>query len=82
MKLLIFYNPHKKAYYHKFIKSYCKEYCVGYKNQYNHEIIYLIDNVYTEQIVLKKNLSIRYLVLTPMISLLKKLTEFLQKINK
>lgn len=73
--LVIWYNPNKNIYYYRFVTSDYAKYEVGYENQYGHVVILVIDNVYREQYVIKKYLSIRKMVLTPII-------EFLQKLNR
>ncbi len=43
MKLIVvWFNPNKKIYYYRIIKGFYKRYYVGYKNQYNHEVILVI----------------------------------------
>ena len=73
--LVIWYNPNKDIYYYRFVTSDYVNYKIGYKNQYGHVVILVIDNVYREQYVIKKYLSIRKMVLTRLIA-------FLQKLNK
>ena len=69
--VVVWHNLKKDTYYHKIIKGLYKNYYVGYINQYNHEIIDIIPNVY-----LKKNkVPLRKKVL-------KRLISFLQKLNK
>ena len=42
-RIIVWYNPTKKNYYYKKIKGYYNEYYVGFKNQYEHEVILNID---------------------------------------
>lgn len=53
-EIVIWYNPTKKTYYYKKSKGTYQNYYVGYKNQYNHEVVLLID-VYEDLIAYKKN---------------------------
>lgn len=41
--IVIWFIPDKKKYYYKKIKCYRTKYFVGYKNQYNHVVILVID---------------------------------------
>ena len=34
--------------YHKFVSGFYTCYFVGYKNSYDHEVIYIIDNLYNK----------------------------------
>lgn len=69
-QIIVWHNLNKNTYYYKIIKGTYKKYSVGYINQYNHEVILIIDNIYTEIYKVSK----RKKVLTKLIS-------FLQKIN-
>lgn len=42
-KIVIFKNLNKNTYYYKFLKGYYTYYYVGYVNQYNHEVVVIID---------------------------------------
>lgn len=44
-KLIVYHNIPKNTYYYKIIYDFIDKYYVGYKNQYNHEIVLIIDNV-------------------------------------
>lgn len=57
-KLVVWYNPNKKNYYYKFVNGWYTDYKMGYKNQYNHEVILIIDDCYImkPKIPLKKRL--------------------------
>lgn len=52
--IVIWYNPNKNIYYYRKVKGGYQDYYVGYKNQYNHEVVLLID-VYEDLIAYKKN---------------------------
>ena len=69
--IVVWHNLSKDTYYHKIIKGFYKNYYIGYINQYNHEIIDIIPNVYLKnyKVPLRKKV-------------LKKLISFLQKLNK
>ena len=69
--IVVWHNLNKDIYYHKIVKGTYKIYFVGYKNQYNHEIVDLIPNIYLNN----SKASFKKKVLTRLIS-------FLQKINK
>ena len=69
--IVVWYNPHKKTYYYRFVSGFYAKYEVGYKNQYDHEVILVID--LNQKYYLKDSLLKR--VLTKLIS-------FLQNINK
>ena len=65
-KLIVYHNKNKNVYYHKIIYDFIDKYYVGYINQYNHEIVLIIDNVnfYITKDKLKKRIvkkAIRYL---------------------
>lgn len=47
--LVVWYDPNKNLYYYKLVYDFSKKYHVGFKNQYNHEVILTID-VYKELI--------------------------------
>lgn len=63
--LLIYYNPNHDNFYYRFchrIDLYIKDYSVGYKNSYNHEIIgiLLFDDNKTIGIKNHNSLSVYY----------------------
>ena len=41
-KLVVWYNPHKQCYYHRIVRGYYTNYNIGFKNQYNHTIVYIV----------------------------------------
>lgn len=41
-KLIVWYNPRKQQFYHKIVRGYYTDYKIGFKNQYNHSIVYII----------------------------------------
>ena len=57
-KIIVWHNLNKDIFYYKIVKGYYTDYKIGYKNQYNHEVILIIDDVYFEtyKIPLKKRL--------------------------
>lgn len=75
MKLLIYHNLNNDSYYYKINHGTYKDYRVGDRNQYDHEIILIIENIYLEQYKISKFSKLKRMVLTKIIS-------FLQKINK
>ena len=42
-KCVVWYNPHKNCYYHKIVRGYYTNYNIGFANQYNHTIVYVIN---------------------------------------
>lgn len=42
-RIVVFHNLTKNTYYYKKLKGYVSEYYVGYKNQWNHEVVLIID---------------------------------------
>ncbi len=68
--IVVWHNLNKDIYYHKIIKGTYGTYYIGYINQYNHEIIDIIPNIYLES----HKVSLKNKVL-------KRLISFLQKIN-
>lgn len=48
-RLIVWYNPNKKIYYYKIIKTHYIDYFIGYKNSYNHEVVLIIDDLYFQQ---------------------------------
>lgn len=72
MQIIIWYNEKKNDYYYKTVHSYnYKKYFKGFKNQYEHEVVLVIENIYLE----KPKINIKKRVITKIIS-------FLQKIDK
>lgn len=69
--IVVWFNPNKKEYYYRIVKGFYKKYFIGFKNQYNHEVILIIPLNY--DLFYKKPL--RKKVLTKLIS-------FLQNIEK
>ena len=41
-KLIVWYNPRKQSYYHKIVRGFYTNYNIGFKNQYNNTIVYII----------------------------------------
>ena len=80
--LIIWHNLNYDTYYYKFINGTYRSYSVGDKNQYNHEVILVIEGKEVQPIIERHYFSIRKLVFSPIIWLLNKLTGFLQKITK
>lgn len=42
-KIIVWFNPSKQQYYYRHIHDIFERYYVGYINQYNHEVILVID---------------------------------------
>lgn len=42
-RIVVFHNLTKDTYYFKKLKGYFNQYYVGYINQYNHEVVLIID---------------------------------------
>ena len=82
-RLVVWRNLNKDTYYYKFVSGYYAPYKVGYKNQYNHEVILIIDDEDFQPVVYK--VSLLKTVLRPLILLLRKVLKilevFLQKIE-
>ena len=76
-KLIVWHNLNKDTYYYKFITGRYTNYFIGYKNQYNHEIILIVESPYLQPI--KEYVSLKRVLLTPIINLLKFLLKFLDK---
>ncbi|MDD6224162.1 MAG: hypothetical protein PUB18_04085 [bacterium] len=70
-KVIVWKNLNKNTYYYKIVKGTYKNYFIGYVNQYNHEVIIIIDNIYLSSY----KVPIKKKVLTRAIS-------FLQKLNR
>ena len=79
--LVIWHNLNYDTYYYKFTSMTYHKYCIGDKNQYNHEVILVLDSDEVQPIVERHYFSIKNMVLTPVIKLLKFITVLLQKIN-
>ena len=78
--LVIWHNLNRDTYYYKFISGTYKKYSIGDKNQYNHEVILIINSDEVQPIVERHYFSVKKLVFSPIIWILKKITGFLQKI--
>ncbi len=74
-KLYVWHNLNNDTYYYKINSGTYKRYEIGDKNQYNHELVLIVENEILEPVIIKKYVSIRRMVLTPIIG-------FLQKLNK
>jgi hypothetical protein len=74
-KLYVWHNLNNDTYYYKVNSGTYKNYKVGDKNSYNHELVLIVENEVLKPVIEKKYVSIRKMVLTPIIV-------FLQKINK
>lgn len=42
-RLVIWYNPNKKIYYHKLLRGFREQYKIGNENSYGHVIVDVID---------------------------------------
>lgn len=71
MYKVIIWKKKDNSYYHKKVTGFYSRYYIGYKNQYDHEIVDIID-FYKEY---SNSMSFRKKVLTKTIS-------FLQKLNR
>lgn len=69
--IIIYHNLNDGSYYHRTVKFTYKNYKIGEKNQYNHQIVLIIPDVY----LYKYKVSLLKKVLTVIIC-------FLQRINK
>lgn len=69
--LVIFHNHNNKSYYYKMLKGTYKTYKVGDFNQYNHEVVLIIEDVYFYKV---QKLPLKSRVI-------KKITSFLQKLD-
>lgn len=67
-KIVIWYNPNKRIYYYKLVWGFYANYYVGYRNQFNHEVVLIIDRV---DIKIKKD-PLKTRVLTGIINYLQK----------
>ncbi len=68
--LIIWHNPQKNTYYSKYVTGCYKDYYVGYKNSYDHEIILII------------KISYEIPRFNPIKTLIKKLISLLYKIER
>lgn len=74
-KLYVWHNLNNDTYYYKVNSGTYKKYVIGDKNSYNHELVLIVENEVLKPVIEKKYVSIRKMVLTPIIA-------FLQKLNK
>ena len=70
-KIIVWYNPNKNTYYYKKTKETYSNYYVGFKNQYEHEVVVIINDYENK----RYKISLKNKVL-------KRLISFLQKLNK
>jgi len=73
--IVIWHNLNKDIYYYKIIKGTYFDYAPGYINQYNHEIVCVIKNIYTEY----RKITFREKVSKKIISFLQKIIKFLER---
>lgn len=78
--LVVWHNLNKDTYYYRFINYIPDEYVVNFINSYNHKIVLIISSPELQPI--KDYVSLRYLLLTPLIYWLNRLVRFLEKHNK
>lgn len=69
MKLVVWHNLNTDNYYYKIIKGYYGDYRVGRINQYNHQIVLVIDKIYFKV----PKLPVKKMVLRKLISFLQNL---------
>lgn len=69
-RIVVFHNLTKNTYYYKKLKGYVSEYYVGYKNQWNHEVVLIID---VEEFLNRGRNSIKRRVIDKLMSFLNKL---------
>lgn len=74
-KLYVWHNLNNDTYYYKVNSGTYKNYKVGDRNSYNHVLILIVENEVLKPVIIKQYVSIRKMVLTPII-------EFLQKLNR
>lgn len=79
-KLIVWHNLNDDTYFYKFSRMTYKRYKIGDKNQYNHQVILILDEEEIQPIIkkityVKEYVSFKKKVLTRLIS-------FLQKLNK
>lgn len=72
--ILIYHNLNNNSYYYRTVRTTCKEYEIGQKNQYNHQIILIIPGIY----LYKYKISLLKRLLTRIIIFLQQLNN---KIN-
>lgn len=65
--IIVWYNPNKDVYYYKVSSGTYAKYFVGFRNQYNHEIVLIIDSVFYRK---PQKLSMKKRVLRKAISFL------------
>ena len=70
--IVVWFNPNKNVYYYKLVCNLFDHYFIGFKNQYGHIVILVID-LYKDNILYKESISKK---------VLKKLISFLQNIYK
>jgi len=68
--IVVWYNKNKEDYYYKKVKGTYAKYEKGYINQYNHEVILVID---IQELYIKKRINIKSKVVNRLIRLLKKI---------
>lgn len=68
-KIVVWHNPKKDSYYYKLIKGNYVNYKVGYKNQYGHEVIVVVEDVS----FLGRKTSLKTKLINKLICLLNKL---------
>lgn len=63
MKIIIWKNHNNNKFYYKVVRGWYADYEIGYFNKYNHEVVFIIENVYFEKnkIPLKKRLLRKYI---------------------
>lgn len=75
--LVIWHNLKKDTYYYRFYR-FC-DYIEGDKNQYDHQVILILNGREIQPTIEK--VSLKKTLLTPIIHFLKLIIEFLEKIN-
>jgi len=68
--IVVWYNKTKEDYYYKKVKGTYAKYEKGYINQYNHEVILVID---IRELYVKKRTNIKSKVVNRLIRVLKKI---------
>ena len=68
--IVVWYNKNKEDYYYKKVKGTYAKYEKGYINQYNHEVILVID---IRELYVKKRTNIKSKVVNRLIRVLKKI---------
>lgn len=76
-KIVVWRKLSNGDYYHKIVNGYYAPYCVGYKNQYNHIIVDIIDLPYNYK---RQKISIIYSAINLVSTFFKLITKFLDKI--